>query len=99
MPAAGSEIGPLADGRPDRIAQPLPLAGIGIELGEDVVRTRVGNLVAQGPRPLAISRLDPTLLVQEHEHYRNVVHDPLQQLALLAPRVLDALALDRHRHL
>ena len=79
--------------------QALPFSRIGIQLRENVALARFGDVVPQGPRPLAISPIDAALLVQEHEHHGDVVHDPLQQLALLAPGVLDALALDRHRHL
>src|SRR5207244_6256576 len=58
------------------ISQALPLAGVGVELGEDVAGARVGDVVPQGPRPLAIPPLDAALIVQEHEHHGDVVHDP-----------------------
>ena len=99
MPGAGPEVGPLAHGGADGIAQATLFSRVGIQLREEVALARFCDVVSQRACPLPIAPLDAPLLVQEHQHHGNVVHDPLQQLALLAPRVLDALALDGHRHL
>src|SRR4029077_555636 len=96
---ARTKVCPLADRCPDRTAQPLALRGVWIEFGENVALARLTDFVAERPGPFAIAPLEATLIVQKDQHHGDIVDDPLQQLALLAPGVFDALTLDRHGHL
>src|SRR6266581_5577384 len=76
-PRAGPEVGPLADRCPNGITEPLPFSGVRVQVRKDVALARLRDVVSERVRPFAVAPLDATLLVEEYEHHRNVVDDPL----------------------